>query len=238
MSPRLTILTGTLAGQTRVLGASRVSLGRDALCAVRFDPAADIEVSARHAEVRVENGRAIIRDANSTNGTYVNDRRITGEQVLAEGDIIRLGAHGPKLRYETSAGIGGGTTQRVAAEVKQQTRSLRVAVVVLALLAVGGAGTVAWVARRNDAARGSELDALRRRNDSLSAAIDRDIHLMTGRLSGLDSALADAKRDCDIAVLEVRRLDDPNNDESIPVAKVGEDQHQRDRQTSRRPNRS
>ena len=53
MNPRLSILTGTLAGQTRALGSTRLAFGRDPLCDVRFDPAIDTEVSARHAEVRV-----------------------------------------------------------------------------------------------------------------------------------------------------------------------------------------
>lgn len=196
MSPRLTILTGTLAGQARVLGASRTSLGRDPLCEIRFDANADVEVSARHAEVRMEDGRALLRDANSTNGTYVNDRRIRGEHTLVDGDVIRLGARGPKLRFETTAAssIGGGTTQRVAAAVKEQTRGLRIAVTALALLAIVGAGTAAWLARRGDASRAAELELLRRRNDSLSAAIDRDMQAMSGRLAGLDSALAESKR--------------------------------------------
>jgi len=61
---------------------------------------------------------------------------------------------------------------------------------------VGGAVAL-WSGRRADAARASELDSLERRNDSLSAAIDRDLHAMTGRLAGLDSALATAKRESD-----------------------------------------
>ncbi|HEX2777963.1 MAG TPA: trypsin-like peptidase domain-containing protein [Gemmatimonadaceae bacterium] len=198
MSPRLTILTGTLAGQARVLGASRTSLGRDPLCEIRFDANSDVEVSARHAEIRMEDGRAVLHDANSTNGTYVNDRRIRGDHTLVDGDVIRLGARGPKLRFESAAvSIGGGTTQRVAAAVKEQTRGLRISVAALALLAVAGAGMAAWVARRGDASRSAELELLRRRNDSLSAAIDRDMHAMSGRLAGLDSALAESKRESD-----------------------------------------
>ena len=205
MSPRLTILSGTLAGQTRALGAARTSLGRDALCEIRFDPNADVEVSARHAEIRVEDGRAVIRDANSTNGTYVNGRRVSGERTLADGDVIRLGARGPKLRFDSGRpATSAATSDRIAVAVKQQTRGLRLAVGALALLAVAGAGSMAWLARRNDATRASELDLLRRRNDSLSAAIEHDMRSMSGRLAGLDSALAAAKRESDALRQQLR----------------------------------
>lgn len=196
MNARLAILTGTLAGQTRALGETRVSFGRDALCDVRFDPTADTEVSARHAEFRVENGIALVRDANSTNGVYVNGTRISGEQALADGDVIRLGARGPKIRFEAKAAEGS-TTERIAVAVKHQTRGLRIALIACVALGVGAAGVGVWSARRADAARATELELLRRRNDSLSAAIDRDLQAMSGRLSGLDSALAAAKRESD-----------------------------------------
>ena len=206
MSPRLRILTGTLAGQTRALGPARTALGRDALCEIRFDPQADVEVSARHAEVRVDDGRVLIRDANSTNGTYVNDRRLSGERVLAEGDVIRLGARGPKIRFESGAApaMAGATNDRIAVAVQQQTRGLRIAVGALALVAIAGAGSMAWLARRGDAARAAELDLLRHRNDSLGAAIDRDMRSMSGRLAGLDSALAAAKRESDTLRAQLR----------------------------------
>lgn len=199
MTGRLAILTGTLAGQTRALGSTRVSLGRDALCDVRFDPTADTEVSARHAEFRVENGVALVRDTNSTNGVYVNGTRVRGEQALADGDVVRLGARGPKIRFETTARAAaqGSTTERIAVAVQHQTRGLRIALIACVALALGAAGLGLWSARRTDAARATELELLRRRNDSLSAAIDRDLHAMSGRLSGLDSALAAAKRESD-----------------------------------------
>lgn len=199
MNPRLVILTGTLAGQTRALGATRVALGRDALCDIRFDPTGDTEVSARHAELRIENGVAIVRDTNSTNGVYLNGTRLRGEQALADGDVLRLGARGPKIRFEAhpASKAQGSTTERIAVAVQRQTRGLRAALVACIALVVAGAGFGLWSSRRADAARASELELLRRRNDSLSAAIDRDLQAMTGRLAGLDSALAAAKRESD-----------------------------------------
>ena len=197
MNPRLVVLTGTLAGQTRALGSAHVALGRDMLCELRFDPTGDTEVSARHAEVRVEDGVAIVRDTNSTNGVYVNGTRVRGEQALADGDVLRLGARGPKIRFEAQAAVAaqGSTTERIAVAVQRETRGLRAALIACIALVVAGAGFGLWSSRRADAVRASELELLRRRNDSLSAAIDRDLQAMTGRLAGLDSALAAAKRE-------------------------------------------
>jgi S1-C subfamily serine protease len=194
VNPRLAILTGTLAGQTRAIDGARLSLGRDARSDIRFDPTADAEVSGRHAELRVEDGAVFIRDTNSTNGVYVNGTRVRGEHRLANGDVIRLGARGPKLRFDADAAPGhGATTERIAVAVDRQTRGLRAALLVAVVVAIAGGWFALWSARRADAARGEELAALRRRNDSVSAAIDRNVHTMGGRLAGLDSAV-DATR--------------------------------------------
>ena len=49
-------------------------------------------VSNFHAEVIHEEGRLLVRDLGSTNGTYVNDKAIREEQ-LQPGDRIRIGNH-------------------------------------------------------------------------------------------------------------------------------------------------
>jgi pSer/pThr/pTyr-binding forkhead associated (FHA) protein len=175
VSPRLAILTGTLAGQTRAIGQTRLSLGRDALSDVRFDPDTDTDVSGRHAEVRLEHGAAWVRDTNSTNGVYVNGTRVRGEQRLADGDVIRLGATGPKIRFEANGAPRGerSTDARIAVAVGRRTRGLRAALLACVLLAIGGGWFALWSARRSDDARGAELDGLRRRNDSLSVSMAR-----------------------------------------------------------------
>jgi len=67
-------------------------VGRDAACGVWVDADA---VSRRHARIRVpadgdERG-VTIEDLSSTNGTYVQGRRVTGEIRLENGDRIRMG---------------------------------------------------------------------------------------------------------------------------------------------------
>ena len=48
-------------------------------------------VSAHHAEIRYENGRYILHDRGSTNGTFVNGRRISGPNMIKAGWIVKLG---------------------------------------------------------------------------------------------------------------------------------------------------
>src|SRR5262249_38501490 len=54
--------------------------------------------SRRHAVIEVDAAGASLRDLDSANGTYVNDRRVEGEMRLKRGDYIRLGRAGPCLR--------------------------------------------------------------------------------------------------------------------------------------------
>jgi sulfite reductase (NADPH) flavoprotein alpha-component len=70
-----------------------VTLGRDtAAAAVVLD---DSNVSRRHARVEIAGNELVLTDLGSTNGTFVNDERVT-RHVLALGDTIRIG------RYEVT----------------------------------------------------------------------------------------------------------------------------------------
>ncbi len=52
----------------------------------------DGEVSGLHAELHHIGGEwAVVDDGLSTNGTYVNNERISGRQRLRDGDLIRVG---------------------------------------------------------------------------------------------------------------------------------------------------
>ena len=78
MPIELRIRTGARAGQTESFDQPVVVIGRDASCDLRFDATRDLDVSARHAEVRASHDGTgwLVRDAGSTNGTYVNGTRL------------------------------------------------------------------------------------------------------------------------------------------------------------------
>jgi diguanylate cyclase (GGDEF)-like protein len=63
-------------------------IGRESRCSLHLS---DDSVSRRHA--LIESGREghLISDMGSTNGTYVNEQRVSGSQRLLTGDRVRLG---------------------------------------------------------------------------------------------------------------------------------------------------
>jgi len=83
----LKVLTGPDRGKEYSMDKATILLGRrEADVAI-----ADQDVSRKHALMeRQEGGQYLLRDLASTNGTFVNDRRITNS-VLSEGDRIRVG---------------------------------------------------------------------------------------------------------------------------------------------------
>ena len=48
-------------------------------------------ISRHHAEIHRCDGQLCIRDLNSTNGTFLNDKRITQSTPIEDSDIVRLG---------------------------------------------------------------------------------------------------------------------------------------------------
>ena len=51
----------------------------------------DGKVSAEHARLVYSNGAWAVLDLGSTNGTYLNDIKVSGQQALSNGDKIRVG---------------------------------------------------------------------------------------------------------------------------------------------------
>jgi hypothetical protein len=84
---QLTLLQRGKPVRTYVLNKDRVALGRQSECDIVI---ADPGASRRHAEIRRENGRFVLTDLGSTNGTQVNEDSIS-ERDLAEGDRITIG---------------------------------------------------------------------------------------------------------------------------------------------------
>lgn len=75
-------------------------------------------VSKRHARLLYRDGRFIVTDLNSTNGTYVNRRRITQATIVREGDRIYVGDF--VLRIE----VPGGEGEQAAADVSGRAELL------------------------------------------------------------------------------------------------------------------
>jgi serine/threonine-protein kinase len=83
---RLVVSSGPLSGQSVEVAADLV-VGRHNADLIL----PDLEVSRRHALIRPVAGGIEIEDLGSSNGTYVNGRRIGKSTLLAPGDQIQLG---------------------------------------------------------------------------------------------------------------------------------------------------
>lgn len=88
MLGRFTILNGARAGERLGLGGSGIRIGREqSICEIVLD---NPKVSRLHAEVVAVDGKVLLIDRNSSNGTFVNDQKID-KRYLKDGDIIYFG---------------------------------------------------------------------------------------------------------------------------------------------------
>ncbi|MEO8200821.1 MAG: trypsin-like peptidase domain-containing protein [Gemmatimonadota bacterium] len=97
MKIQFTFASGPRAGQSEEFSGPFVQVGRHPHCDLRFDPDRDLDVSSRHATISLQSDLFTLRDLGSTNGTFVNGKRVTSDHVLADGDEIQFGKQGPKV---------------------------------------------------------------------------------------------------------------------------------------------
>jgi pSer/pThr/pTyr-binding forkhead associated (FHA) protein len=87
---RLKVASGNAAGSV-IEVEDELVIGRQAAGAGTLGN--DIEISRRHARIASDaDGRYLIEDLGSTNGTYVNGRAVEGPVTLETGDRIEMGA--------------------------------------------------------------------------------------------------------------------------------------------------
>ena len=84
--PYLLVIAGPRLGEM-VLVDGQIVIGRDPAAGL---PILDESVSRRHARITIEGREARLVDLASTNGTWVNGRRVSS-QTLASGDRFRVG---------------------------------------------------------------------------------------------------------------------------------------------------
>lgn len=66
-------------------------------------------VSGHHGSLWVENGELLVRDLDSTNGTYVNGARIDRPTTLSEEDLIHFAEAPFRVRRQSATGCNAGT---------------------------------------------------------------------------------------------------------------------------------
>ena len=99
VAPRM-ILKGPAGDATEFpLGENNI-LGRSTTASVRL---ADREVSRKHSQVDKEGDDYVLRDLGSSNGTFLNGKRIFGPTKLKDGDEVVIGTSKMEFRLGSAA---------------------------------------------------------------------------------------------------------------------------------------
>jgi len=97
---KLVILNQGMTGRSHELTVDRTTIGRVDDNTFHIQ---DASVSSHHCEVHLRGADILIRDLNSTNGTFINNDKIS-EAILKPGQTLRLGQ--VELKLDTGEGIG------------------------------------------------------------------------------------------------------------------------------------
>jgi S1-C subfamily serine protease len=216
MSLEIRILSGSYAGQVKRFDQSVVVVGRQGGLDMRFDPQADLDVSGRHAEFRTTEHGYVLTDLGSTNGTFVNGKRITGPTPLSEADTVRFGANGPEAQVHFShEGVAmmraplRSTEQRIAIAVTEQTAGLKKAMIAAVVLIVVAGGATAGYFYRQSATRTEEFNRILADNERMRSEIGTRIgaadtaltNEIQRKLKSLQDRLSAAKTDAERATI-------------------------------------
>jgi hypothetical protein len=85
---QLVMHSGPTPGKTFPLEGDVLTVGREAGNQIVIN---DAEVSRKHSQFVFQGGKYVLTDLGSTNGTFVNGQRLTGQHVLQSGEVISLG---------------------------------------------------------------------------------------------------------------------------------------------------
>lgn len=88
MKVSLVVAVGNHKGKVIPISVPKFLIGREPDCQLRPAAAA---ISKHHCAVFIKDGKVVLKDLESTNGTFVNDQQITGEVEVKAGDNITVG---------------------------------------------------------------------------------------------------------------------------------------------------
>ena len=92
---KIVVTQGSLAGTSVSLADSAITVGRAADATIVLD---DDYASSHHARIFPQAGTWLVEDLGSTNGTYVNRRKVDGPTPVQIGIPIRVGKTVLELR--------------------------------------------------------------------------------------------------------------------------------------------
>lgn len=126
---RLIRIGDSFEGETIAFTQRESSIGRtEESTIVLSDPS----ISRRHASLTVEQGRYVLSDLGSSNGTRINDERIAQPTLVIGGDLVRIGS----VRFVFAAPGQQVDLREYRRFVSDSNRSFVIVITVLALLLV------------------------------------------------------------------------------------------------------
>ncbi len=96
---KLVLLSEGLTGRTFELKVEKTTVGRVEDNTFQI---AETSVSSHHAEILLRGADVVVKDLNSTNGTFINGEKVS-EAVVKPGQILRLGMIEMRLETEEAA---------------------------------------------------------------------------------------------------------------------------------------
>src|SRR6266478_1328356 len=94
---KLVVLSAGMTGRTHELKVDKTTIGRVEDNTFQI---AEPSVSSHHCELVLRGNDVLVKDLNSTNGTFINGEKVS-ESVLKAGQVLRLGQI--EMRLETDA---------------------------------------------------------------------------------------------------------------------------------------
>ncbi len=125
MKLSLVVLTpGANQGKALEIKLSQFVVGRDPQCHLR--PASPM-ISKRHCAILQRDGKAFVRDFDSTNGTFVNNAQIKGEVELHDGDQLKIGPLLFKVTIDSTTPVNRPTPPPPTKAAAQTTQPVKAA---------------------------------------------------------------------------------------------------------------
>ncbi len=101
--------TGPNPGKVFIVQKTETTIGRDEASDIFI---LDSGVSRHHATLTLQGTNYVLRDMGSTNGSFINNQRMTGPRALKAGDVILLGDK-VKLVFDVAKYDPDATIQRM-----------------------------------------------------------------------------------------------------------------------------
>ena len=138
MKLSLVVMTaGKSKGQAIPVNLPQFIIGRDPQCNLR--PASAV-ISKRHCALLIKDGKISVRDFDSTNGTFVNDKPVKGEVPLKHDDILKIGPLEFKVNVEGKPSVNKPTPPPSKPVAAQGSDDESVAAMLLSLQEDGQGG--------------------------------------------------------------------------------------------------